>query len=325
MEEYLAYRLPGQKIEKFQGTWKKNDLQSLVNENSHFVFSGFDDTSVFQFVPQKKISNIPHIHLPNTNENQLSQEEYLCHLAGIMDFMKEREIDKIIYSRIKTVERNETDLDSLFEMLCEQYPTAFVYLLNSKENGCWIGASPEVLLRKNKTLFETVALAGTLSDSNAEWSEKEKKEQQFVGDYIEVVIARYTSSFVKGDTHEVTAGQLRHLKTNFQFALTSSDLSNFIEEIHPTPAVCGVPKLEAKQLIQEVEAHKRNLYTGFLGVVGSDDVQLYVNLRCMQCFGNVFHLYVGGGITAESIPENEWIETERKATTLSNVIKKLWN
>jgi isochorismate synthase len=325
MEEYLAYRLPGQNIEKFQGTWKKNKLQSLLGGNNRFVFCGFDDTSIFEFVPQKKILNIPHIHLPNKGKNQQSQEEYLRQLDSIMNFMKERKIDKVIYSRIKTIERNETNLDLLFEALCEEYPTAFVYLLNSKENGCWIGASPEVLLRKNARFFETVALAGTLSDSNAEWSEKEKKEQQFVSNYIEELIARYASSFTKGNTHEVSAGQLRHLKTNFQFALASSALSNFIEEIHPTPAVCGVPKSEARQLILDVEVHKRNLYTGFLGVLGSDDVQLYVNLRCMQCFKDVFHLYVGGGITAESIPTNEWIETERKATTLSNVIKKLWN
>jgi isochorismate synthase len=102
--------------------------------------------------------------------------------------------------------------------------------------------------------------------------------------------------------------------------------SRFLYLLHPTPAVCGLPKNEALSFILEHEIHNREFYSGFLGPVnmtsgrGRNSSSLYVNLRCMKLRENTAILYAGCGITVESEPEKEWQETELKANTLLSVI-----
>ena len=101
----------------------------------------------------------------------------------------------------------------------------------------------------------------------------------------------------------------------------NSDLKQLISVLHPTPAVCGFPKLEAKKFILENENYNREYYSGFLGELNIHDAtDLYVNLRCMQIKNNQIHLYIGGGITKDSIPEKEWIETANKAMTMKKIL-----
>jgi isochorismate synthase len=80
----------------------------------------------------------------------------------------------------------------------------------------------------------------------------------------------------------------------------------------------------ALEFIQKIEKHDREYYTGFLGPVGfTDMLNLYVNLRCLKVYKDCVALYVGAGITSDSVPEEEWQETEIKAETLLSVIKKI--
>jgi isochorismate synthase len=95
---------------------------------------------------------------------------------------------------------------------------------------------------------------------------------------------------------------------------------DLIRSLHPTPAVCGLPREKALQLIEKHETHNRNLYAGLIGYKSKEELNVFVNLRCMQVTENDFLLYVGGGITDQSIPENEWNETENKAKTLMRVL-----
>ena len=98
-------------------------------------------------------------------------------------------------------------------------------------------------------------------------------------------------------------------------------MGNFIAELHPTPAVCGLPKNLADDFIRLKEKHERKYYTGYLGPWKlNQQVDLFVNLRCMEVTDDEFILYAGGGITAHSIPEKEWEETNQKAATLLAVI-----
>jgi isochorismate synthase len=92
-------------------------------------------------------------------------------------------------------------------------------------------------------------------------------------------------------------------------------------KLHPTPAVCGIPKENAKEMIREFEKHRRGDYTGYFGPVKTGDVSLFVNLRSAFVNNNKMFLFIGGGITADSKPEKEWDETELKAKTLLNCYK----
>ena len=85
-----------------------------------------------------------------------------------------------------------------------------------------------------------------------------------------------------------------------------------------------MPKERALTAIKKLEKHNREYYAGFLGILNMDEkIALYVNLRCMKIYHDYLALYVGGGITADSNPEEEWEETGIKAETLKSIIAQL--
>jgi len=82
-----------------------------------------------------------------------------------------------------------------------------------------------------------------------------------------------------------------------------------------------LPKTVAATFILENEGYNRLYYSGYLGELNRDEsTSLFVNLRCMQLDDKLVSIYVGGGITAESIPENEWKETVSKAEVMKKVL-----
>jgi len=111
------------------------------------------------------------------------------------------------------------------------------------------------------------------------------------------------------------------LKTEFTFA--TQNIQNFINELHPSSAISGMPKHTAITNIKEAETHHRKLYTGYLGFEKGDSINYFVNLRCMQVHKESATLYLGGGITKESILESEWEETEHKAQSLLSPLEKM--
>jgi len=93
--------------------------------------------------------------------------------------------------------------------------------------------------------------------------------------------------------------------------------------LHPGPAICGTPQETAYNYINQYESHQRDSYCGFIGPMNiAEDSALYVNLRSMRIYKNQVLLYVGGGITIDSEPREEWEETENKSLTLLDVIQK---
>jgi isochorismate synthase len=91
--------------------------------------------------------------------------------------------------------------------------------------------------------------------------------------------------------------------------------------LHPTSAVCGVPKAPSLDFIDKVEGYDRSFYSGFLGPaqVGGD-THLFVNLRTVRFKDGKATFFAGAGITEDSVPAREWEETELKCDTLLKVI-----
>ena len=113
----------------------------------------------------------------------------------------------------------------------------------------------------------------------------------------------------------MVAGPAEHRRTDIVFS-GDADPYRVIRTLHPTPAVGGLPRQEALELIRELEPHDRMLYSGPVGIVSPNESHVFVNLRCMQVSHGNVHLFAGGGITAGSDPAAEWEETELKLRTL---------
>jgi isochorismate synthase len=192
-----------------------------------------------------------------------------------------------------------------------------------------MGATPERLLKANGSKFQTVALAGTQLFKNNKsviWGNKEQVEQQFVTDYILETLKNVTSDIEISSPNTLKAGNLLHLKTDIKGSINDdASLKQLVLLLHPTPAVCGLQKKNAKEFIIENEGYHRSFYAGFLGEINKNlETDLFVNLRCMQIQSELdiiqAHLYIGCGITKDSSPENEWQETVNKAMTMKKII-----
>uniref|UniRef100_A0AAU6WU23 Chorismate-binding protein n=1 Tax=Chryseobacterium endophyticum TaxID=1854762 RepID=A0AAU6WU23_9FLAO len=185
----------------------------------------------------------------------------------------------------------------------------------------WMGAFSEVLGKFSKKTheFETMSLAGTLPVSES-WSEKEIEEQKPVTRYIRNILKNYSENIDESGTYDHISGNIKHLRTDFKAKIRTEDLDAIIQELHPTPAVCGMPKEFCKESIQKLEKFPRELYAGYIKIETEDTVHYFVNLRCAKLYQNAVHVFVGGGITAQSNPEKEWTETELKSEA---VVKNL--
>lgn len=255
-----------------------------------------------------------------TDENKFvaeTKDDYLQNLEKVIEVIKENQLPKLVYSRRKIfTEFREIDLKKSFENLCQSYPNAFRYIFINEKNA-WMGAFSEVLGKFNKKThsFETMSLAGTLPVSES-WSEKEIEEQKPVTKYIRNILKNYAEESEESATYDHISGNIKHLRTDFKAKIKTKHLDEIIRQLHPTPAVCGIPKDFCKEKIRELEKFPRELYAGYIKIETEETVYYFVNLRCCKLYRDSVHAFVGGGITAQSNPEKEWRETELKSEAI---------
>lgn len=216
---------------------------------------------------------------------------------------------------------------ALFRRACDLYPRMFISLVDTPTSGCWLTATPEILLEGEGQHWQTIALAGTMKlegeqlageGETLNWTTKNIQEQRYVATYIAECLEQFTRDFREEGPYTVRAANLVHLRSDFSFTLPASDrIGDLLQQLHPTPAVCGLPKSETLRFIVGNEHMPRRYYSGFMGMLDPDaQTHLYVSLRCMNIDGNTCHLYAGGGLLKGSAEEQEWQETEAKLETM---------
>jgi isochorismate synthase len=322
------------------GLFQKNDTLFVVNDFTEkgFVFATFDgnktvlipenESEIISVVLNKNTAVIPLKESDLPNESDRNNFKNLVS-KGIQS-IKNNEFKKVVLSRKETVDLVDFDLVATFEKLVHLYPSTFVYCVYHPKVGIWLGATPEQLLKSKDTVFETIALAGTQKDNGSNevlWHKKEEEEQQFVTDYIVETLNEVASDVLVSKPYSLKAGSIWHIKTDISGVLNSDfGLQQVIQLLHPTPAICGLPKEQSKVFILENENYDRTFYTGFLGELNSsfarDSVSsnLFVNLRCMEICDSQANLFMGCGITKDSIPEKEWEESINKSLTMKRVL-----
>jgi isochorismate synthase len=339
---FVAYRKPDENLVTVfvQRTQELHVLKSFMEAG--FVFAPFSSTEKKVFFPFDQCDSfsikIRDIDLFENDETQTEKskfdtieapnvlkENHIAIVQKAIDFIKKNNAEKIVLSRKETLKIDQLNVVNTFKKILKAYKNAFVYLWFHPEIGLWMGATPERLLTVENGNFKTMALAGTqkyLGTTNVVWQNKEKKEQQYVTDFMAENLKESVESLEVTLPFTVQAGNLLHIRTDISGKLKSANsLENLINTLHPTPAVCGLPKAVAAAFIMKSEDYHRAYYSGFLGELNSNEsTNLFVNLRCMQLENNLVSLYIGGGITADSIPEKEWEETVYKSEVMKKVL-----
>ena len=361
---FVAYKKPGERLvkaflQKDREVYKVNDLSE-----SGFVFAPFNSENTSYIIPEAKSELIKFNFLADEiDDNETDkienfdfeylEEDQKKHESLVqkgIDAIKKGEFKKVVLARSERVQVLDPDPIRIFKKLLRKYPRATVYLWSHPQTGSWLGATPETLLKLERNRFETMALAGTQAykgETEVEWGRKEVEEQQFVTDYILQALEEVegVENIQTSGAYSARAGNLLHICTDISGRLKDPDyLKNLIKTLHPTPAVCGLPKDQALKFIHENESHDREFYSGYLGELNlktehkrssnrrnqenqqfvsiSRQTELFVNLRCMKLKEGNARIFVGGGITKDSNAADEWMETVNKSQTMKAVLVK---
>jgi isochorismate synthase len=240
------------------------------------------------------------------------------------------EVEKVVLAReVRVHAPRAIDPAPVLDGLRAAFASCYCYLVSTPELS-FLGASPELLVRRDGARAQTVALAGTAPRSadpavddhlgqRLLHSPKEREEHTIVARRIERELRPLSLWVAAADEPAlVRVHNVQHMGTPIRAQLTEPvgtlDLAG---RLHPTPAVGGEPRDAAIALIPELEGMDRGWYAGAVGWTSlAEDGELCVALRCALLRGEVARLYAGDGIVRDSTPADELAETEVKLQAL---------
>lgn len=268
---------------------------------------------------------------PSACAPRLSQTQDLSQaIARSVQHIEQHKLSKVVLAAALNVDyRHPLNVVHSLQRLRRHYGDCHLFSLGNGQGDCFIGASPERLLSLQNHHLITDALAGSAPRGKTPQADhqlgqqilhnpKERREHQAVLDYL---LTRLTAI---GLTPQVSPLQLlklsniQHLWTQIQAPFPSHlHPLELVAQLHPTPAVAGVPAAIACDLIRQYETFERGLYASPLGWVDSQgNSEFIVGIRSALISQNRACLYAGAGIVAGSDPQQEVAEIALKLQTL---------
>lgn len=255
-----------------------------------------------------------------------NKEHWIKIINQALTEISNKKIDKVVLARQVDlqIKENTNYVQLIFKLffLCND-----CVIFSIKENdSIFFGATPEKLFTVDKNKLKTEALAGstTRSVNGTEdaffahqllTDQKELSEQKKVLDYILLHLNNFCEEVKYNEIPFIKKlNTVQHLQTKITATTKNNfDILKFLDEFHPTPAVCGLPKIEAYKLIANLENFDRGLYSGVIGWFNEFNIgDFYVAIRSALLNNNLIKVYAGCGIVEGSIPEKEFLETEIK-------------
>ncbi|MDQ6726133.1 MAG: isochorismate synthase [Actinomycetota bacterium] len=239
-------------------------------------------------------------------------------------------LEKVVLAREVSVQADHAfDIQEVLARLRAENRRSFTYAA-----GAFVGASPELLLRRRGRHVVSKPMAGTVArgDSRSDddrlvatmaASPKEQAEHRLVVGEVSRALAALCGDVVAEQAEVVRLPTVAHLATTIRGTLRNGFASalGVAALLHPTPAVAGVPRQAALDAIAELEPFDRGLYAGPVGWVDArGDGDWALALRGATLDGNRARLVAGAGIVAGSDPSAEWAETEAKLEAMRSVL-----
>jgi isochorismate synthase len=239
-------------------------------------------------------------------------------------------------ARLQAPEGQRFDPLATVRTLRRQHPGAYCFAIEQTDGSCFVGASPETLVRVNGRHVETHALAGTAprgADAKQDQdlgqalleSVKDRSEHAVVAHSVEASLAPLCSELhIASEPRLVRLPQVQHLATTVEGRLYEpGQVLMVAEQLHPTPAVGGWPRAAAAQWLAERESLDRGWYAGGIGWLSPEgDGVLSVAIRSALLRGAEATAFAGAGIVQASDPAAEWSETELKLSTIRTALQR---
>ena len=260
----------------------------------------------------------------------VSQVAWREGVTGAVDAIAGGRLEKVVLARDQLVwSRTPFDEAAVAARLIERFPECYVFAC-----GGLVGASPELLVRKTGSTVESLVLAGsarrgddadddaTLGDAMLA-SEKERAEHALsVASVVDALAPLCETLDADDEPFVLRLANVQHLATRVRGSLRApQSVLNVVGALHPTAAVCGVPRSGALDVIRGVEGDMRDRYAGPVGWVDANgDGEWAIALRCAELIGERAILSAGAGIVAGSEPERELEETRLKLRAMQSAL-----
>ena len=244
--------------------------------------------------------------------------------------LRKGSVSKLVISRSYKFSHDTSIIWNKFlNELYNRFTDCYLFLIK-KNKSFFFGSSPEMFLRISGDIAEVESVAGsaprgTKSEFDIEFenllrtSEKNHQEHLIVSNFISEILINYSENVRIIEEKQIRKlDNIQHLITRISAELISKDkLFNLIDSLFPTPAVCGVPKENAMQLIRRFESHDRGLYSGLIGTIDfMGNCEIAVSIRSALVQENKVTAFAGAGLVPNSDPEEEFNETDLKLNTI---------
>ncbi|MFD3448692.1 isochorismate synthase MenF [Microbacteriaceae bacterium 4G12] len=258
------------------------------------------------------------------HEHEVEPEKWMQSICDVQQSMKQGHVQKVVLAReLKLTLEDALDSAHVIQSLRIGQPDCYIFSLNYG-GSCFLGATPERLIRKENHIFTSMCLAGSIGrgstpeedEHNGEallHDEKNLVEHQYVADMIRHVMKEHCQEVnVPLYPGLMKTKNLIHLYTPVQ-GKGNADLLTMVEQLHPTPALGGTPRMEALTLIRQSELLDRGLYAGPIGWMDYEgNGEFAVGIRSGLINGKDVSLFAGCGIVEDSVPQLEYEETKMK-------------
>lgn len=261
-----------------------------------------------------------------TTSMEIAPDEWVQVVGEIVKELQETDLKKVVMARkMKLTFTESISTAYVLEKLTKEQPTSFVFAIEAKES-CFLGATPERLIKKTGNLVYSAGLAGSTgrSDDNEEdlklgaellKDEKNRFEHELVVSMIKEALLPYCEEIIVPEEPVLMKiRDIQHLYTPVTgVTKPEGSLFKIVEELHPTPALGGVPTKPAMEVIREREQMDRGFYAAPIGWTDyRSNGEFVVAIRSGLLQGNEAILYAGCGLVADSVPEDELVETRIK-------------
>jgi anthranilate synthase component I len=286
--------------------------------------------------PVSPISQMVSPQKPLEISDNTDREEFTHAVETIKEHIVAGDIFQAVLSR-----RMECAVASdpfpIYSALRTINPSPYMYYLDFGDEQV-IGASPEMLVRVEKRRVTTVPIAGTRPRGQNKSEDKrfaqelllDKKERAEHTMLVDLArndvgkVCKFGSVDVTGFMGIEKFSHVQHMVSTVQGTLMDHlDCYDALKSCFPAGTVSGAPKIRAMQIISETEPDTRGLYAGAVGYIGFDrNLEFAIAIRTVSVKNGRASIQAGAGIVADSVPENEWIETENKAAAMMRAIEQ---
>ncbi|MFB1080330.1 isochorismate synthase MenF [Jeotgalibacillus sp. JSM ZJ347] len=305
-------------VDQFGKTFLTVNVECKKGENAVQVWNQMQKQKTALLT--KSVSSIKDVNVCSIKE--FEPAGWKSSLTSVVEQINRGEIEKVVLARkVKVAFDDKKRSDSVLEKLRDDQSESFIFSFESGDS-CFIGATPERLIKKQQNKVLSTCLAGSIARGKTV-----EEDQQFGNDLLHdeknlgehEIVVRMISKSLEDLCSELSVPEqpvlmkmrdIQHLYTPVEGITDRASILEFVKELHPTPALGGTPTTEAMQIIREEEEMDRGFYAAPVGWLNAEgDGEFAVAIRSGLLSGEYAYLYAGCGVVKDSDAESEYQET----------------